>query len=313
MPQVSNDAGCTLGTCPLSEATVNYDPSLAGNALYLAIFGLILLIQALQLVKYRTWSFSCAMMSGLLLEMVGYVGRVQMHFIPFDSNPFLIYLICITIAPVFFTAAIYLTLSRIIVRYGREKSRFSPKAISLTFMACDFIALVLQAAGGAIADTANTSTGSEQGTHIMVGGLAFQVISLLLFIVLAVEYASKVRRDRRRGKLNESENMASNGKSEPAFKRFLFALSLATIFILIRSCFRVAELAKGFSSKLANQEVPFMILEGAMIVLATLLLTAFHPGPAFGTNWTDAGWVWKNKPRGCAEHNDPGLIPLRQR
>ena len=89
MPQANNEFHCTLRTCPLSYATVDYDPSLVGNALFLGLFSLVFLIQALQLVKYRTWSFSCAMMSGLVLEVVGYVGRVQMHFNPFDQNPFL--------------------------------------------------------------------------------------------------------------------------------------------------------------------------------------------------------------------------------
>jgi RTA1 like protein len=66
-------------------------------------------------------------------------------------------------------------------------------------------------------------------------------------------------------------------------------------FILLRSCFRVAELAKGFNGQLANQEAPFMILEGAMIVLATALLTVFHPGRSFGERWRDAGWTWKGE------------------
>jgi hypothetical protein len=89
MPQLNNADQCTLETCPLSYATVHYDPTLIGNALFLAIFGLLLFVQALQLHRYRTWSFSCAMMSGLVLEIVGYLGRVQMHFNPFDPNPFL--------------------------------------------------------------------------------------------------------------------------------------------------------------------------------------------------------------------------------
>jgi hypothetical protein len=72
---------------------------------------------------------------------------------------------------------------------------------------------------------------------------------------------------------------------------------MATIFILTRSCFRVAELAKGFGSKLANEEVPFMILEGAMITLATMTMTTFHPGWAFGSRWPDAGWSWKKNQR----------------
>jgi hypothetical protein len=73
---------------------------------------------------------------------------------------------------------------------------------------------------------------------------------------------------------------------------------LAIIFILTRSCFRVAELAKGFGSKLANEEIPFMILEGAMIILATSSMTIFHPGWVFGMKWKDAGWTWK-KTRGA--------------
>jgi hypothetical protein len=83
------------------------------------------------------------------------------------------------------------------------------------------------------------------------------------------------------------------------------ALSLGTVFILTRSCFRVAELAKGFRSKLANEEIPFMVLEGAMIVLATATTTIFHTGWAFGAKWADAGWSWKKDCRADIEagHN----------
>jgi hypothetical protein len=89
MPRVNNNLGCTIGTCPLTDATILYIPSLGGNAFYLAAFALIFFIQAFQLWRYRTWSFSCSMMVGLVLEVVGYVGRVQMHFNPFLPNPFL--------------------------------------------------------------------------------------------------------------------------------------------------------------------------------------------------------------------------------
>lgn len=44
------------------------------------------------------------------------------------------------------------------------------------------------------------------------------------------------------------------------------------------------ELAGGFSGKLANEEGPFMVLEGVMIMLACLCLTVWHPG-----------WVLKGK------------------
>jgi hypothetical protein len=61
--------------------------------------------------------------------------------------------------------------------------------------------------------------------------------------------------------------------------------AFAFLFILIRSCFRVAELAHGFEGKLANEEVPSMILEGGMMILAVFLMTAFHPGRYCAQEW----------------------------
>jgi hypothetical protein len=70
---------------------------------------------------------------------------------------------------------------------------------------------------------------------------------------------------------------------------------LATILILTRSCFRVAELAHGFNGKLANDQVIFMILEGGVMILATFLLTAFAPGRYIGSEWKNSGWGIKNR------------------
>lgn len=86
MPQMNNDGGCTLDTCPFSMGAVHYDPSLVGNAFFLTFFGALLLIQLIQAWNYKTWTFSISVMSGLVFEVVGYVGRIQMHFNPFDPN-----------------------------------------------------------------------------------------------------------------------------------------------------------------------------------------------------------------------------------
>jgi len=85
----SPSSNCTLDTCPLSEAYLNYDPSLAANALYLSIFGLFLAIQCIQGYYFRTWTYTIGMVVGLIGEVVGYIARVQMHFNPFLANPFL--------------------------------------------------------------------------------------------------------------------------------------------------------------------------------------------------------------------------------
>ncbi|MCJ1389688.1 hypothetical protein MMC18_002545 [Xylographa bjoerkii] len=270
---------CTLSICPIAYAQVHYDPSLAGNALYLAIFVVLLMIHIFFGIRYRTWGFFGSLFGGLLLEIIGYVARVQMHFNPFLSNPFLIYIICLTIAPVFLTAAIYLCLARIIVVYGKQYARFAPRTYTIIFISCDIFSLILQATGGGMADTAATSSQGQTGINIMIAGLSFQVVSLTLFAALCADFAWNVRKARDvRAPLQVSSSRAK-------FHGFLYALGLATFTIYIRSCFRVAELQGGFNGTLANQEVPFMILEGAMVVIASISLTVAHPGLIFGKSW----------------------------
>jgi hypothetical protein len=62
------------------------------------------------------------------------------------------------------------------------------------FITSDIISLILQAAGGAISSSANTTSASDVGVHIMVAGLAFQVVSLVAFAGLCTHFAWRVRK-----------------------------------------------------------------------------------------------------------------------
>jgi hypothetical protein len=134
-------------------------------------------------------------------------------------------IICITIGPVFFAAAIYLVLSRIIVHYGPRHSRLSTKAMSVGFMTSDFVALLLQALGGAVADTGGSARVDDIGTHVLVGGLSFQVLSLLVFIGVAAEFAWRARRYRRR----QAQYEQSEEKTPTDLKIFQIGASPLTL------------------------------------------------------------------------------------
>ncbi|RFU23974.1 hypothetical protein B7463_g12363, partial [Scytalidium lignicola] len=198
------------------------------------------------------------MICGLLLEVVRYAGRIMLHDNPFDFNNFIIYLVPLTIAPAFLTGALYLCLSRIIIVYGQQISRFSPRTYTITFMTSNFISLVLQGAGGGLAATADDYSG---------------IVSLLIFMGLWLEFIFRLRRT-----------------SESAKD---YALGAAVVLIFIRSVYCVAELQQGFSGPIANDEVSFMILEGPMIFLTVLAMMVLHPGIAFGGKWSSAAWSVK--------------------
>ncbi|PNS15307.1 hypothetical protein CAC42_5478 [Sphaceloma murrayae] len=284
-------SSCTVETCPMDYAQLDYIPSLGVNATYIAVFVIFLVVQAVQGFRYKTWGYTTGMILGLMTEILGYGGRLGLYNNVFSFDWFVMYLVCLTIGPAFMSASIYLCLSRIVVAYGEDIAPFRPSTYTITFICCDIVSLVLQSAGGAIASTANDKKGSDVGVDVMIVGLAFQVISLTLYMIVAGDFLRRVRKASV-SQLNASFQDVRDSKS---FKWLIIGLAIATLFIFIRCVYRVAELSEGFSSELANDEVAFNILEGPMIIIAVIALTVVHPGKCFAGYWSDANWTWRQK------------------
>lgn len=68
---------------------MDYQPTLAGNTVYAAAFGLLLIAQLGLGIKYKTWGFMVGMICGLFLEVVGYAGRIMLHNNPFNFNNYI--------------------------------------------------------------------------------------------------------------------------------------------------------------------------------------------------------------------------------
>ena len=174
--------GCIDSTqCIKEYGQLQYIPSIAGNAIYLAWFAIVILAQIGLGIKFRTWGYMGAMIGGCLLEVVGYVGRIGLYNDIFDNNQFIIYLVGLTIGPAFYSAALYISISRIIALYGNGLSIVRPRIITVTFIGCDLISLILQAAGGALASIADTDKDADTGVNIMIAGLATQVAATTVF------------------------------------------------------------------------------------------------------------------------------------
>ena len=191
-------------------------------------------------------------------------------------------IVCLTIAPAFLAAGIYLTLSRIVLVFGPENSRIKPLSYPRIFIPCDVMSLLLQAAGGGLASAASHSNKSpDTGDHIMVAGLAFQVLTLFVFILLCADFALRTLRRMRRMGDAATDPTHAKLRASWTFRSFLGALALATLCIFIRSLYRVAELSEGWEGALIKNQKLFIGLEGAMVIVAVLSLNAFHPGLCF--------------------------------
>lgn len=123
----------------------------------------------------------------------------------------------------------------------------------------------------------------------MVAGLVFQVVSLLVFMGLWLEFIYRLHKTSESAKDVRFFELRDSKK----FTWFQYSLGAAVVLIFIRSVYRVAELQQGFNGPIANDEVSFMILEGPMIFLAVLAMTVLHPGIASTGHWSSAGWSVK--------------------
>lgn len=182
--------------------------SLGGNTFYAVAYALLLPPQIYFGVKHRTWGFLFAMFCGLVLEVIGYAARIRMsqgenqfvmlaerHFLKGPSLMTRRYIICITIGPAFFSAAIYLCLARIVPVYGQHLWRISPRFIAITFMLADICALLLQVAGGGSASHADPET-RQISLSILQAGLAVHLVGIFAFVVLSAAFAYLVRSNR---------------------------------------------------------------------------------------------------------------------
>jgi hypothetical protein len=110
------------------------------------------------------------------------------------------------------------------------------------------------------------SDGNNPGVHISMAGLVLQVIVLVLFIIAFADYMFRY------------SHSGHAARFSWRLKTFFAGLSTATILILVRCTYRVAELRDGYDGELFKEEVPFIILEGVAIVLAAFALCFGHPG-----------------------------------
>ena len=84
------DTNCTLEICPVILSVYQYRPSVPANAVFIALFGLSMVIHLVQAFLWKTWTFGILMAIGCLTEILGYAGRIILYNDPFSFSGFLL-------------------------------------------------------------------------------------------------------------------------------------------------------------------------------------------------------------------------------
>lgn len=241
----------------------------------------------------------------MLNLITGYVSRLMLHSNPFSGVGFKLNIVCLTFAPAFLSAGIYLLLKHLCLTFGPSFSRLRPHLYTYIFISCDVLSIVLQGAGGGLSAAATDGSNLLNiGVDVMVAGLSFQVFTLFVFGVLAGDFFFSVWKHR-----HELPSSTAALRNSKRFKLFLATILVAFLCIFIRCCYRIAELSGGWGNPIMRKEDEFIVLDSVMIMIAALLFNAFHPGLCFDRPTHDMAALEKSNNEGTSERlNLPATV-----
>jgi hypothetical protein len=146
---MASTGDCSEGGC--AYGFLQYEPSLAGNAVLLALFAVLVPVALALGVRYQSSVFSTTIITGLFLEIIGYVGRVLLA----TSNRgrrvnFILSHIGTILAPVFISLAVFRLMPPIVATYGEQFRAWRPKWHNIVFYIFALAAVALQVVGGVL-------------------------------------------------------------------------------------------------------------------------------------------------------------------
>jgi hypothetical protein len=116
-----------------------------------------------------------------------------LHHNPYSNGGFKLQIICLTIAPAFIAAGLYLNLKHMVIVFGPHLSLLKPALYIYIFIGCDVLSIAFQAAGAGLAAAGVLIT---DASHFIVTGLCFQVFTLLKFGIISGKFFLKASRHR---------------------------------------------------------------------------------------------------------------------
>lgn len=237
-------------------------------AVFAAIwFALFFAVHLFQTIRRRSWYF-ITFPIGLVFEVVGYIARsLSAQKDPYHLLYFILNYFFIVTAPVFLAAGVYTVLSALIERVGGRYSVVRPRVILWFFVVSDVIATGVQVTGAALIGVRESNKEDPTtANNILLGGLAYQVFSLTVFVILTASIFVRAR----------------HALHSLGLVTFSAAFGVVTVLIYLRTCFRLAETAEGLGGRLSTHEAYFACLEFAPVAAAVLVFAVWFPGRCVG-------------------------------
>ncbi|KAL6931725.1 hypothetical protein ACO0R3_003191 [Hanseniaspora guilliermondii] len=297
-------------------------PNLVFNSIAMAIFFAYSLWFFLMYIVYKNNYYSICMFLYLAGQGVGYLGRTlssaDISGLSLNNrNYFLIQFTCLTLSPNFFNAAIYSQYGKLLFSYATTRE----KVAKLNVFGQRAQPTLLSAGGGVEGSAVNapTLTMLHLGNHIFVAGLAVQVASMSLFLIIYTKLVYNIFIKQRIEYLNQhSSTQIATTKTfftpwkwysiyksckfediDPImcnvdtsdygsirqwiFNTYPIGIFFAFAFAVIRCIYRLVELADGgFMGFLIKHEHYLVALDFSPLSISGFIMCLYAEGLVFG-------------------------------
>ncbi|KAI5477427.1 hypothetical protein MNV49_006419 [Pseudohyphozyma bogoriensis] len=254
------------------HAFYGYVPSYGAGIAFTVLFGLLTVILLGMTIKSKRWWYLIVPF-GAGCEFGGWIGRTMSATYHSDASnanyqAFLCQIVMLTICPVFFSGACYGLYVVAVKHLDPTISAISPRKLTIAFVICDIVSLLIQAAGGGLTSSAKTKADQDKYTHVFVAGIIFQLVVMLVFSAIGLHYYLRLRSKRR----------ALGETVLPGRLAYLvWGIAGASFLIIVRGAYRTAELAEGWSGYLIEHEGYFIGLDATMMLLCLIAFALSHP------------------------------------
>ncbi|KAH7140987.1 RTA1 like protein-domain-containing protein [Dactylonectria macrodidyma] len=246
----------------------HYDPSLAAAAIFVVLFALSAVFHVWQL-RSKAW-FMIPFLIGCAFEAVGYVGRAisATQSPDWTTMPYVLQSLLLLLGPTLLAASIYMILGRLIRLLDADNySLIRPQWLTKVFVLGDVISFLAQSGGGGMLANAKSKADQDRGENIIIGGLGIQVVFFGFFMVVTVIFHRRII-------ANPTPRSLS---IVVPWRQYILVLYTASVFIMVRSVFRIAEYVGGSDGTLQSTEVYIYVFDATLMFTVTALLNVYHP------------------------------------
>jgi hypothetical protein len=160
--------------------------------------------------------------------------------------------------------------------------------VSKIYILIDIACLVLQVMG-TVTQAYGGAEKQDTAINLVVGGLAFQLVAFVFFMILAWVVHYRLAR----------EGTDVSLRADVYWKRNFWVLYAASLLVLVRNLVRIVEYKQGAGGAIVGSEVYLYVFDAVPMGVVVLLYVVFYPGRMI-----------KMTRRGMKGHGDGLEMPL---